>query len=61
VASAARCPRLCARDQPLTSTFASCRVIGVIGVIHPAVASNFSVPFACSGLEMDIEHFSVKK
>jgi phenylalanyl-tRNA synthetase beta subunit len=38
-----------------------CRSIGVIGVIHPTVASNFSVPFACSGLEMDIEHFSVKK
>ena len=35
--------------------------IGVIGAIHPIVASNFSVPFACSGLEMDIEGFSVKK
>jgi len=30
-------------------------------VIHPVVAANFSVPFACSALEMDIEGFSVKK
>jgi phenylalanyl-tRNA synthetase beta subunit len=37
------------------------RSIGVIGAIHPVVAANFSVPFACSGLEMDIERFSVKK
>ena len=38
-----------------------CRIIGVIGVVHPVVTSNFSVPFACSGLEMDIEGFSLKK
>ena len=37
------------------------RIVGVIGVVHPVVTSNFSVPFACSGLEMDIEGFSLKK
>ena len=41
--------------------FSVLRSIGVIGAIHPVVAGNFSVPFACSGLEMDIEGFSVKK
>jgi phenylalanyl-tRNA synthetase beta subunit len=37
------------------------RSIGVIGAIHPIVAANFSVPFACSGMELDIEGFSLKK
>jgi phenylalanyl-tRNA synthetase beta subunit len=45
----------------ISRLFCFVRSIGVIGAIHPVVAGNFSVPFACSGLEMDIEGFSVKK
>ena len=45
----------------LSAHMSFCRIIGVIGVVHPVVTSNFSVPFACSGLEMDIEGFSLKK
>jgi phenylalanyl-tRNA synthetase beta chain len=33
------------------------RVIGVLGILHPAVLENFEIGFPCSALELNLEPF----